>query len=483
MRFAPVVVQHRGHPGDGAHRHLGEHGFVSLFQAIQRAGDVFRAGDIAGRRGRVVVGVGQQLGGPDMALGVPLRPGEDVLELRTQRFKALVMAFRGVRGARLGVGRRRWLTCAIVRRVIRFQRRAVFAVGLGHVFERACAQMTTVGVQPLADVVAFALVGDRHHDVQRSVQPQLGVGQRRLAQQGGTVRVFFLRMALAGGVEQIALHRRLAAGLLRGAHLGPQRLSILILQRQIARQAFIHMANGAKHRQRIAGLPVGERRLREILARAQFIARLFFWLLDGAHEINLVVVQRLQIHPGVLIAGGVLEVDNMRNHRFVRAITGPAPVGVHQRRGGEIRLHPQRGGDIAGHLQVQHLLNEHAEHQIEGFFRRRLRLGAGRRARPLAALVILDALAVDLVRALNRIHSAHVQRNGEQLHADRRLNNGGGGGLVGGEQSRIAPGEGRRRSKGQVQLNSGFDDFHKGSSRGRVTHHARTPCGRIVSAL
>ncbi len=75
-----------------------------------------------------------------------------------------------------------------------------------------------------------------------------------------------------------------------------------------------------------------------------------------------------------------------------------------------------RGG---GHLQVQHFLDEHAEHQVEGFFRGGFRLGRGRSTRPLAALVVSNILAVDLVSALNRVHGAHVQRNGEQLHADR----------------------------------------------------------------
>ena len=149
---------------------------------------------------------------------------------------------------------------------------------------------------------------------------------------------------------------------------------------------------------------------------------------------------------------GVFQVNNMRNHRFIRAVAGPAiALRIHQRRRGEVRHDPDGGGNIAGHLQVQHFLDEHAEHQVEGFFRGGFRLGRGRSTRPLAALVVSNILAVDLVSALNRVHGAHVQRNGEQLHANRCLGNGGSSGGVGGKVRGIALGNQRRNGGFQVQ--------------------------------
>lgn len=155
--------------------------------------------------------------------------------------------------------------------------------------------------------------------------------------------------------------------------------------------------------------PAGQRHFGEILGAVllvvlgQLFTCLLFRLLDGQEQVALVAVQLFEIDAYMVIARGILQVDDMRNHRAVAAIAGPAMLLILQFGAGKAGRSANRGGQIGSHLQVQHFLDKYAKDDIEGFLFLRLRPGGSAHAGPLAPFIVIDALGVDLMGAVERV--------------------------------------------------------------------------------
>ena len=266
----------------------------------------------------------------------------------------------------MGVGGRCRVAAAGIGRVVDFQRGEVLAIlALHHL------QLQAATIAGNADIAAFTLVGDGAHHVDGLVERGIDAQPVFGGESGVEMRELHHRMAGALGVavEHVLLHR------IGPEQFLPQGFAVLVFDADVLGQAFVHPADGAEHRQVIDALvrcPATERHGREVFflyrrrLSGQFGAGIGLRLFDGAEQCDLVVVQRFQVHADMAVGVGVFQVDDVRQHRVLRSVAAPAEAGlVNQRRRSEVRLLTDGVGQVGGHLQVQHLLDEHAEDQVE----------------------------------------------------------------------------------------------------------------------
>ncbi len=430
----PELVQHRGHPGDGADRGLAEELEIvrragrGMGQLVQGGGDLYGGGDLGIGRRRMA-GDLEVLANPGTVLGQERRPGHHLVDHAQHLLEALVMILAVVVAAG-GGGRRRLEPAGVaVGRVVGFQRRHGRPVPVLH-----RQQVQLQQPRALLQHAAFALVGDGvHHGA------HLGEGDVLVGQGHGGFEAHELPHGVAGAevVEQVVL---LAA---RIVDLIPEAASVRILQVEVVEIALVHPTDGAERRQGLARLPVGEGRLGEVLPElvlpdvaAGVVGGLFY----GQEQLQLLATEGGHVHRDAGEGGGVLQVDDVGDGAGGRRVTGPAVVGVLQGRAGEVRGQADGGGHVGGQLEVQHLLDEHREDDVEGLFVGGGRMGHRRQPGPQPPLVEGVSGAGDLVHPVDGIEAGHVERDGEELDLHRRLGDGLQRGLVGGLFGRIAQG-------------------------------------------
>ncbi len=415
----PVIVQNGRDARDGADGDLAERLVCRRIggHVIHRLGRLIGAGQRFVQRRRHASRLEDEIvRGPFAVRLEPVRPGHDLLqEIVLDLDEALIVAFGVARKARFGIIRRHQLSVLVVARIVRLHRDIARLVFLLHLLrlQRGKEKLALLEEQR----AALALVGDGVHHVQHLLERDIGIdlGDGRL--EAGE---FAHRMAAGDEIVEhvVLLHRRLRIKRV------PQRAAVGIFRLQIGAIAAIHVADGTEERQRVALLPIVERDFGEVFLlrpRLQKGLRFLFRFFDRDEKLDRLPVERADIHRNLVVGQRVLQVDDVRDGGFVRAVAGPAVEFVLQRGPGEDGRHADRGRHVGGKLQMDHLLHEDRKDDVECLFIGGLRRGRRRRTRPLPAGIEVVAGRRDLMEALDRVKRGHVERDGEQLDLDRGL--------------------------------------------------------------
>ncbi len=407
----PEAAEHARDAGYRAGGRLAE----DLIVVLSRLHIVKRGGDVLGWREvprvrLVVLLVGLELVGRPLVPGrVPLVPGDDPARFQqiVDGFEAVVVVEFAVIASRDRVPRGIVLgACVCVVRIVEVQR---LLVGSELSLDRRVLEQAAHPPDPLRYTLTLALVGDGINHIQdvlhRRGYADLARGHR------GHLGILGLVVAVAG-VEEVSFERAAIEDILEKA------TAVIVNDLHVLPEALVHPADGSKHREVFAHIPVLERGVREVFAnlgRVDDLLRVLLVLLDGEEEAVLLHGERVEPYLDVVVAfDGVLKVEDVREHGVGWPVTDPAVVVVYQCLAVVAGHHAERLGDVRCQLQVQHLVDEDAKEVVERCrVRAALGVACGGRARPQPPAIEVVPLAGDLVHPLYGVHRDHVEREGE----------------------------------------------------------------------